>query len=85
MVPKHVLGSFTIAIEQDDEPAVGTIRFILEPLNRRDRSRASYPDGTVLIASSRQPFLDAARVLIAAGYDPKCWLERGEPEQRLSH
>jgi hypothetical protein len=52
-----------------------TIKIILEAVNRRGRSRASLPDETVLVASSRQPFLDAARVLIAAGYDPGCWLE----------
>jgi hypothetical protein len=48
---------------------------MLEPVNRRGQSRASFPDGTVLLASSRQPFLDAARVLIASGYDPDSWLE----------
>jgi hypothetical protein len=51
-----------------------TIKIVLEAINRRGRSSASLP-GTVLVASSRQPFLDAARVLIAAGYDPGCCLE----------
>jgi hypothetical protein len=67
-------------VERDDQsnpPA--TIKIILEPVNRRGRSRASLPDGTVLVASSRQPFLDAARVLIAAGYDPDSWLEGWRP------
>jgi hypothetical protein len=31
--------------------------------------------GELLVASSRQPFLDAARVLIAKGYDPAAILE----------
>jgi hypothetical protein len=52
---------------------------ILEPVNRRGRSRALLPDGTVLVRSSRQAFLDAARVLIAAGYDPDSWLEGWRP------
>ncbi len=60
-------------------PAAPPIKIILEPVNRRGRSRASLPDGTVLVASSRQPFLDAARVLIAAGYDPDSWLEGWRP------
>ena len=40
---------------------------------------ASLSDGTELVASSRQPFLDAARVLIASGYDPDSWLEGWRP------
>jgi hypothetical protein len=32
------------------------------------------------VVSSRQPFLDAARVLIAAGYDPASWVEGWRPE-----
>ena len=56
-----------------------TIKIVLEAINRRGRSSASLPDGTVLVGSSRQPFLDAARVLIAAGYDPDSWLEGWRP------
>src|SRR5712672_2027465 len=56
-----------------------TIKIVLEAVNRRGRSSASLPDGTVLVGSSRQPFLDAARVLIAAGYDPDSWLEGWRP------
>src|SRR5882762_8721168 len=56
-----------------------TIKIVLESVNRRGRSSASLPDGTVLVGSSRQPFLDAARVLIAAGYDPDSWLEGWRP------
>src|SRR5712672_2093457 len=58
---------------------LATIKIILEPVNRRGRSSASLHDGTVLVDSSRQPFLDAARVLIAAGYDPDNWLEGWRP------
>jgi len=65
------------ARQHSNPPA--TIKIILEPVNRRGRSSASLPDGTVLVGSSRQPFLDAARVLIAAGYDPDSWLEGWRP------
>jgi hypothetical protein len=51
----------------------------VESVDRRGRSSASLPDGTVLVGSSRQPFLDAARVLIASGYDPDSWLESWRP------
>ena len=58
-----------------------TIKIIIskeiEP--RHGRFGASLPDGTVLVGSSRQPFLDAARVLIAWGYDPDSWLEGWRP------
>jgi hypothetical protein len=40
-----------------------------EPVDRRGRYRIELADGTVL-AVSRQPFLDAARALISAGYSP---------------
>jgi hypothetical protein len=58
---------------------VNTIKIILVPVNRHGRSSASLPDGAVLVGSSRQPFLDAARVLIAAGNDPDSWLEAWRP------
>jgi hypothetical protein len=61
------------ACHHSNPPA--TIKIVLEAIDRRGRSSASLPDGTVLVASSRQPFLDAARVLIAAGYDPDSCLE----------
>ena len=77
--PNPALGSSTEPIECDDKAAVGTIKIILVPVNRRGRSCASLPDGTVLVGSSRQPFLDAARVLIAAGYDPVSSLEGWRP------
>jgi hypothetical protein len=35
------------------------LKILLELADRRGRSRASLPDGTVLIASSRQPLLEA--------------------------
>ena len=59
--------------------SVETTKIILERLNRHGRSSASLPDGTVLVVSSRQPFLDAARVLIGAGYEPDSWLEGWRP------
>jgi hypothetical protein len=52
---------------------------ILEPVDRHGRSRASLPDGTILVESSRQPFLEAARVLMAAGHSPDSWLEGWRP------
>jgi hypothetical protein len=55
------------------------LKILCEQVNRHGRSRASLPDGTVLVDSSRQPFLDATRVLIAAGYDPDSWLEGWRP------
>ena len=66
-------------IEREDKAAAETIKIILRPVNRRGRSRASLPGGTVLVASSRHPYLDAARILIAAGYDPDSWLEGWRP------
>jgi hypothetical protein len=59
---------------------VGTIRIFVASAGRHGRSSASLPDGTVLVASSRQPYLAAARVLIATGYDPDNWLEGWRPE-----
>jgi hypothetical protein len=64
---------------QDDEAALATIKIILQPVNRRGQWSASLPDGTVLVASSRQPFLEAARALIAAGYDAEASLEGWRP------
>src|ERR1700731_4140887 len=65
----------TLTLDQDDRSRAGTLLIILEIVNRHGRSSASLPDGKVLVGSSRQPFLDAARVLIAAGYDPASWVE----------
>jgi len=63
-----------------DKDFLGTIKILLEPVNRRGRSSASLlDDGMVLVGSSRQPFLDAARVLIGAGYEPDSWLEGWRP------
>jgi hypothetical protein len=56
-------------VERDGGGRVGTIRILVE----------SVIHGTVLVGSSRQPFLDAVRVLIASGYDPHCWLEAWRP------
>jgi hypothetical protein len=63
----------------ENASSVETTKIILEQLNRRGRSSASLPDGTVLVRSSRQAFLDAARVLVAAGHDPDSWLEGRRP------
>jgi hypothetical protein len=72
-------GSPSGQVELASNGRVGTIRIILKSVNRHCRSSASLPDGTVLVGASRQPFLDAARVLIAAGYDPENWLEGWRP------
>jgi len=77
--PALILSSLPETVKRDGQGTVGTIRIILESVNRRGRSSASLPDGTVLVGSSRQPFLDAARVLIAAGYDSDSWLEGWRP------
>jgi hypothetical protein len=55
------------------------IAIILEPVDRHGRSKASLPDGTMLVKSSRQPFLEAARALMAAGHSPNSWLEGWRP------
>jgi hypothetical protein len=46
------------------------ITIIVDEIERKGRFSAELPDGTVLAASSRQPLLDAARVLLRQGYDP---------------
>jgi len=52
-----------------------TIVIEIEPADRRDRFRARRADeGRLIVESSRQPFLDAARVLIQQGYDPNARL-----------
>jgi|SRR5258707_12744535 len=60
--PNTALRSFSGPIERDDKAAVGIIKIILVTVNRRGRSSASLSDGTVFVASSRQPFLDADAV-----------------------
>jgi hypothetical protein len=62
-----------------DKDFLGAIRILLEPVNNRGRSKATFPDGTVLVRSSRQAFLDGARVLIAADYDRASWVEGWRP------
>jgi hypothetical protein len=49
------------------EPPVG---IIVAPVIHQGRFTASLTDGSLLIASSRQPFFDGARQLIKLGYDP---------------
>jgi hypothetical protein len=46
---------------------------------RPGQSSARLPDGTVLVQASRQPFLEAARVLLNLGYPPELWLEGWRP------
>jgi hypothetical protein len=75
--PRNV-GQRAIGFAKIDYSGIN-IKIILAPVNRRGRSSALLPDGTVLVVSSRQPFLDAARMLIAAGYDPDSWLEGWRP------
>lgn len=62
-------------ISADGSPSVidSRIDVYWAPVDRRGRFRAELADGTVL-AVSRQPFLDAARVLISAGYSPEIML-----------
>jgi hypothetical protein len=56
-------GSSPRAIERDHKTTIGTFRVILKTVvNWRGRSSPSLPDGTVLVASSRRPFLEADAV-----------------------
>jgi hypothetical protein len=57
----------------------GTIRILVESADRHGHWSVSLQGGTVLVRSSRQAFLDAARVLVAADYDPNSWLEGWRP------
>jgi len=43
---------------------------VVAPVDRCDRFSAHLEDGRLLVKTSRQPFLDAARVLLAEGADP---------------
>ena len=79
LLPNPFLEPLLGPIEREDKAAAGTIKIILRPVNQRGRSKALLSDGTVLVASSRHPYLDAARILIAAGYDPDSWLEGWPP------
>jgi len=57
---------FDVNLTMKENPPT-TIKIILgKEIERHGRFGASLPDGTVLVGSSRQPFLDAARVLIAS-------------------
>lgn len=49
---------------------------------RNGRFNARLPDGRELVQSSRQPFLDTARTLIAEGVDPaeKLVMMRGQTQ-----
>src|SRR5262245_46726042 len=49
------------------------LQITVAPVNQRDRFSARL-DGRLLVKSSRTPFCDAARLLIAEGLDPSCTL-----------
>lgn len=62
------LNSDVTAISRDGSPDTFTeLNIYWQPADGRGRYRAELADGTVLCVS-RQPFLDSARALIAAGY-----------------
>ena len=65
--PSYAIGS------PGSEPA--PLNIILQACNRRGQFSACLPDGTILVRSSRQPFLDAARALLDAGYPATTWIE----------
>jgi hypothetical protein len=65
-------------LERDDKGGEGTIRIILR-VHPNCRSSAGLSDGTVLVSRSRQPLLDAARVLIQQGYSPSARIEMWRP------
>lgn len=48
-------------------------------MDRHGHWRAFIANGTLLVPLSRQPVLDAARVLIRAGYPPAAWIEGWHP------
>jgi hypothetical protein len=52
-----------------------TVIVLLKAGGRPGQSCASLPEGTILVRSSRQPFLDAARALLDAGYPATTWIE----------
>ena len=53
---------------------VANVTIVIEPVGHHGRFRACV-DGRVIVASTRQPFLDAARVLIGEGHDRRTILE----------
>jgi hypothetical protein len=56
------------------------VLIIIEPVGHRGRFRARLVGGGRIISrSSRQPFLDAARVLVAEGHSPCAVLETRRP------
>jgi hypothetical protein len=61
------------------DAAANRIIIMLKAGRRPGQSSASLPDGTVLVQASRQPFLEAARVLLNLGYPPELWLEGWRP------
>lgn len=55
-------------------PGPGTVVITIEPVGRHGRFRARL-DERVIVAATTQPFLDAARILIAKGCDPSAVIE----------
>jgi hypothetical protein len=67
------------------DPLKAQVSIVVEPVGNHGRFSARF-DGRVLVASSRQPFLDAARVLLAEGRDPSIILtmrHAGNPTECL--
>jgi hypothetical protein len=59
-----------------------TIRIYVETVGPgRFNARLGSPDGEVLVTSSREPALAAARVLIGRGFDPAATLEMWDRER----
>src|SRR3981189_1980281 len=56
-----------------------TVKIVLEAINRRGRSRAPLPDGTVLVWSSRQGFSRRGAGSSRSRSRPDSWLEGWRP------
>jgi hypothetical protein len=53
-----------------------TIAIAIASIGCRGEFEARLADnGQIIVASSRQPFLDSARALLNAGYPPSVWIE----------
>jgi hypothetical protein len=55
-------------------PVVDLVGIVVSPVGRRGQFRAEVA-GRIIVESSKQPFLDGARVLISEGYAPDIILE----------
>jgi hypothetical protein len=72
--PRTPVASGAPGHDDDRSAHQQTIVIVVEAVGRRGRFRA-HLDGRVIVAASTQPFLDAARILIASGCDPGAVLE----------